>query len=174
MLKRHFPTPGFFFYSFIARQDIWSKEQIFEYCQIPREELFFFIPQNNNLLTYYAQEMGPPLTRFWSVVPVLQKREDLVTEKKRVLLLEDESLTESGRTLNIDVGMVTLENFILATRKPYAHRVYYGEGVYADLNFIYREKEFHHLPWTYPDYQAEKPYFLQVRQHLQKKLKKKI
>jgi hypothetical protein len=42
--------------------------------------------------------------------------------------------------------------FILATGKNYAHRIYLGKGIYADLTLIFQKGAFRKLPWTYPDY----------------------
>jgi hypothetical protein len=43
---------------------------------------------------------------------------------------------------------------ILATRKDRAHRIYLGDGVYADLHLRYQGGCFRPLDWTYPDYRA--------------------
>jgi hypothetical protein len=48
-----------------------------------------------------------------------------------------------------------MAHLILATGKGYAHRPYLRDGIYADLTLIYRDKSFHSLPWTYPDYAGE-------------------
>jgi hypothetical protein len=57
--------------------------------------------------------------------------------------------------VNLDPGLLTPENFILATGKNFSHRVYLGNGVFADLTLVYRNGGFHPLPWTYPDYASE-------------------
>jgi len=59
------------------------------------------------------------------------------------------------RTVNLDPGMVTPENFILATGKNFTHRVYLRDGVFADLTLVFRKGEYRTLPWTYPDYATE-------------------
>ena len=41
---------------------------------------------------------------------------------------------------------------MLASGKNFSHRVYLGEGIYADLTLVYRKGDFRSLPWTYPDY----------------------
>jgi hypothetical protein len=56
------------------------------------------------------------------------------------------------RPLNLDIGLLTLENMTLATGKNFSHRIYLGEGVYSDLNLVFESKSFKTLPWTYPDY----------------------
>ncbi len=73
---------------------------------------------------YYAEEMGTGLFR-------------------RML---------GRRTVNIDPGILSLERFVLATGKNFTHRIYLGQGIYADLTLIYHRGAFQTLPWTYPDY----------------------
>ena len=41
---------------------------------------------------------------------------------------------------------------VLATTKNYAHRIYLGEGIYAEVTLVYRNHTFEALPWSYPDY----------------------
>ncbi len=59
------------------------------------------------------------------------------------------------RRVNIDPGYVSQAHLILATGKGYAHRPYLRDGIYADLTLMYRDRKFHSLPWTYPDYAGE-------------------
>jgi hypothetical protein len=47
---------------------------------------------------------------------------------------------------------VAREQVVLATGKRFSHRIYMGQGIYADLTLIYHKKAFQKLPWTYPDY----------------------
>jgi hypothetical protein len=70
--------------------------------------------------------------------------------------VENKYSVQGNRRVNIDPGYISPAHLILATGKGYTHRPYLRDGIYADLTLIYREKSFHSLPWTYPDY-AEKP-----------------
>ena len=54
--------------------------------------------------------------------------------------------------MNIDPGYVALEHMVLATTKGYSHRVYLGQGIFADLTLIYDNGTYRSLPWTYRDY----------------------
>ena len=58
------------------------------------------------------------------------------------------------------------ERFVLATGKNYSHRIYIGDGIYADLTLIFQKGAYQSLPWTYPDYQDEgmKAFLALVRQ----------
>jgi hypothetical protein len=57
--------------------------------------------------------------------------------------------------VNIDPGYMVLPRFVLASGKNFAHRIYIGKGVYADLTLIFVKGKFQTLPWTYPDYAEE-------------------
>jgi len=65
---------------------------------------------------------------------------------------EEKFKIDGARTVNIDFGVLSLENVILATNKPFAHRVYLTNGVYLDLTYIYQDRTYNKVPWTYPDY----------------------
>jgi len=104
---------------------------------------------------YYRREMGEPLYRRFFVGgrPVL--RDALSGIKVSAETLERECAAGGRRTVNIDPGLLTEENFILATGKNFSHRVYLRDGVFADLTLVYRGGEYRVLPWTYPDYATD-------------------
>lgn len=101
---------------------------------------------------YYRREMGEPLLRRFFVSGRLVPRDALPAVKVAAEEIEQESSVEGRRTVNVDPGLLTEENFILATGKNFSHRVYLGNGVFADLTLVYRKGEYRALPWTYPDY----------------------
>jgi hypothetical protein len=104
---------------------------------------------------YYAAEMGAPLFRRFLAAPVPVSR-DALPEVKIGLERIERELSEGGRrTVNLDPGLVTPENFILATGKNFTHRVYLRDGVFADLTLVFRKGAYRALPWTYPDYASE-------------------
>ena len=58
--------------------------------------------------------------------------------------------------MNLDPGLITLERLVLASGKNFTHRVYLGQGIWADLTMIYNKKTgWVVLPWTFPDYATE-------------------
>jgi len=60
------------------------------------------------------------------------------------------------RRVNLDPGLLTLERLVLASGKNFTHRVYLGQGIWADLTMIYNKKTgWVVLPWTFPDYATE-------------------
>jgi hypothetical protein len=102
--------------------------------------------------TYYAAEMGSPLVRRLIGFKQLIQQEDLSAVKLTTNTIEKRYADSRGRTVNIDPGYLLLERFVLATGKNYTHRIYVGNGIYADLTLVYQNKTFKPLPWTYPDY----------------------
>jgi hypothetical protein len=105
---------------------------------------------------YYTGEMGVSLVRRFIFFDMLIRPELLPDVKLFTNDVENKYSVQGNRRVNIDPGYISPAHLILATGKGYTHRPYLRDGIYADLTLIYREKSFHSLPWTYPDY-AEKP-----------------
>jgi hypothetical protein len=102
---------------------------------------------------YYEREMGRPLHRRVLSFRDLVTADSLVEAKLKAQALEARFGRPGGqRRVNLDPALLGLHNFILATHKGYAHRIYLGKGVYGDLALIYRDGGFRPLEWTYPDY----------------------
>jgi hypothetical protein len=101
---------------------------------------------------YYEKEFGGSLIRRFVAFERLIRPEALPDVKIWTNALEMRLAAEGRRRVNIDPGYLAKAHLILATGKGYTHRPCLREGIYADLTLIYREKSFHSLPWTYPDY----------------------
>ncbi len=109
-----------------------------------------------NFSRYYEPEMGPNLLRGWVCHQPLVPAEKLPGFKKTAIALEQKMLDPQGnRQVNLDPGILTLFNLVLATTKGYTHRIYLGDGIYAELTLIYHKGSFLPLDWTYPDYRTE-------------------
>lgn len=161
MLKTLPTPPGLLFGSFLFRTDRHSAKNLFNlWCDQygPSESIQ---PSFNPLIAYYQREMGGELSRFIVVTSTLYPRSELLTSKLKSMEWENE-LTENGkRTLNVDIGFLSPENFLLATTKNYSHRIFIGQDIFADLTYQFQHGEWRVLPWTYPDYQdPEKMAFL--------------
>jgi len=101
---------------------------------------------------YYEKEFGDNLIRIIAALYNLIEQDRLVETKKFAFQLEKKLAEKGKRLVNIDPGMITAERLILATGKNFTHRIYLGEGIYADLNLIFQKKSFRSLAWTFPDY----------------------
>ena len=105
---------------------------------------------------YYETEMGAPLFRRALAFRDMIAQDGLARIKRATNAIEQAHMVEGRRRVNIDPGYLLLARFVLATGKDYSHRIYIGEGIYADLTLIFERGAFRPLPWTYPDY-ADRP-----------------
>jgi hypothetical protein len=105
---------------------------------------------------YYDQELGTPIQRCLVAFARLVAPERLVDLKLMTNTIEARYTDQNGRRqCNLDPGLLFLERLVLATGKNYTHRIYLGQGVWADLTLIYQNKGWQSLPWTYPSYTHE-------------------
>lgn len=102
--------------------------------------------------SYYGPEMGSPLFRRVFAFKPLVSQGDLSEFKLTTNQIEHRYSQNGRRRVNIDPGYMLRERFVLASGKNFSHRIYVGEGIYADLTLIYQQGGFQKLPWTYPDY----------------------
>lgn len=168
------PPPGFLFASLLFNTDLLSQDEAILIWENKWGEAEVFTPKHNPMIEYYSKEMGEAskLKRLILLTKKLYERDELVKAKLWAVEVEDnrESL---GRYINIDPGLMTLENIILGTGKIYGHRPYLGSGVYADLNLLYQSGSYSPLEWTYPDYKENEviSFFNHSRNELHEKLK---
>jgi hypothetical protein len=105
--------------------------------------------------TYYEREMGPNLTRLYVAFDPLVSIAVLATVKHMTNRLEARWSTPQGqRRVNIDPGYLDLAKVVLASTKDHSHRLYIGEGIFAEVTLRYRQRAFHAWEWTYPDYRT--------------------
>ena len=72
------------------------------------------------------------------------------------------------RPINLDPGCVGPAKLILASMKDFAHRIYLGRGVYAEITLMYRKGRWEALPWTFPDFASGRydEFLTEVRRRL--------
>lgn len=102
--------------------------------------------------TYYHREFGTPLTRRLMSFKKLVHQDQLKDIKLWTHRLEQAHVKEGKRLFNLDPGLLTLERLVLATGKNFSHRIYLGEGIFADLTLLFQGGGWKTLPWTFPDY----------------------
>jgi hypothetical protein len=115
---------------------------------------FLTQPEPFTFTTYYDREMGPGLLRQTIAFLDLVDPATLADLKVTTNALEHRLAIHGKRTINIDPGLLCEERLVLATGKNYTHRIYFRDGIYADLTLIYQKGSYRALPWTYPDYQT--------------------
>ena len=105
---------------------------------------------------YYDAEMGSPLYRRFVAFAEPVKPDVLAGAKRATNEIESRLAGACGgrarRPVNLDVGYVGTSKLVLASMKDFAHRVYLGGGVYAEVTLLYRSGRWERLGWTFPDY----------------------
>ncbi len=122
--------------------------------------------------TYYQDEMGNELTKQFVSIKSLQHVIGSYQEKIKAIDLENKFKKNNKRTVNIDPGILSAHNVILFTTKNYAHRIPLSDTIYAELTYIYEQKSYQVLPWSYPDFGTAPylNYFKTIRQHYLKQV----
>jgi hypothetical protein len=105
-----------------------------------------------NQTDYYIPEMGEGLKRIFVVFEDAVERDRLPEIKLFTNGIEDSLKSSDSRTVNIDPGLLNLENLVLATGKNFSHRIYLGQGIFAEITLIFKSGSFRSLEWTFPDY----------------------
>jgi hypothetical protein len=100
----------------------------------------------------------------------------LLEVKLRSLVWENQWRISDKRMVNVDIGFISPENFILATTKNYSHRIYVGDEIFADLTYLFQKFSVMTLPWTYPDYldDQKKDFILFARNYLVQHLNNEV
>jgi hypothetical protein len=105
---------------------------------------------------YYDAEMGRGLTRVFLVFRDVVLQEELAAIKRLTVSIERRLADCAGdavrRRVNLDPGLLSLSTLVLASTKGFAHRVYLGQGIHAEVTLLFRGNAFAPVPWTYPDY----------------------
>lgn len=104
---------------------------------------------------YYDAQMGPGLLRRFVAFERLVDPADLRPIKRRTNELEAAlavHLAPPARPVNIDPGYVATSKLVLASAKDFAHRIYLGDGIHAEVTLQFRSGAWQKLPWTFPDY----------------------
>lgn len=167
------------FFAIMAREDdIFARaEAEIEAAWSPihmRDDFYDFDP----LTTYYKTEFGTGLRKRIVAVRDLIDPEELVDIKIRTNEMEDKISNSSGdapRIVNIDPGYLNFGKIVLASTKDHWHRLYIGQGIFAELTLRYQRagKGYTPLEWTYPDYKMPErlDFFARLRQDYRERLR---
>jgi hypothetical protein len=105
-----------------------------------------------NHTEYYKKEMGKDLSKFYCSFEQFIPPMEIVQIKHQSNKIEEKYSKKDKRQVNIDPGYIETPKLILATTKNFSHRIYLGDGIYGDVQLIWRGGRFIGNPWTYPDY----------------------
>ena len=105
---------------------------------------------------YYSKETGENILRQFVGIERLIDPGELAEVKHRTNALEKELAGRLNmnllRPVNLDPGIIGPSKLVLATTKNYAHRIYIGSRMYAEVTLIYEKGKWQPLHYTYPDY----------------------
>jgi len=155
MSRRNVPPPAVLVVSAIFREERFLEAALPRIAGIVGEAVFSGPVFPFDRTEYYSGEMGKPLFRRFLAAADPVPRDSLPAIKIGLEAIENDLAEGGRRTVNLDPGLITPENFILATGKNFSHRVYLRDGVFADLTLVFRNGEYRPLPWTYPDYASD-------------------
>ena len=114
--------------------------------------VFISSPLPFNSTAYYADEMGMNLDRRFLLFARLVPAARLAVIKRVCISIENDFSARGRRMVNIDPGVMSSENFVLATTKPNAHRLLIGNDIYGEITLLFQHGKYAPLAWTYPDY----------------------
>jgi hypothetical protein len=130
-----------------------------------------------NFTDYYAREMGGELVRQFVVLRELAPVDGLhrmkITSNDLEARFARNSPSGVARPVNIDPGYICHSKLVLFSTKDFSHRIYVGDGVYAESTLEWRGREYLTHPWTFPDYRTAeyRNFFAAVRVKYVNKLK---
>jgi hypothetical protein len=113
---------------------------------------------------YYEREFGRGLKKKFLSFKSLIPPEKLAAIKLLTNRAEKRLSRQSLRRINLDPGYLDYAKFILATTKDYAHRIYLGRGIFAEVTLSYRDRAFQPLEHTYPDFRS--PEYIRILNHI--------
>jgi len=101
---------------------------------------------------FYNEEMGHKLQgKLVSFVHLIHPSE-LAEIKLKTNKLEMDFAVEGKRKINIDPGYIHHTQFVLASTKHWANRIYIGRGINAEVTLMFLNGAFRPLEYTYPNY----------------------
>lgn len=164
-----------YFCAILARPDF-----PIELTEAPLEELFGEIDLRSETwpftaTDYYDSQMGEGLVRRFVSFRRLADPQELAGAKSATNELEEKLAGERGEAqpVNIDPGYLSAAQMVLASAKPFAHRVPLSGGIHAQLEYLFRHGEACFLEWTFPEYRRSEVvgFFLKLRERYRELLK---
>lgn len=103
-------------------------------------------------LTDYYRDIGLDLKRAFVSFRGLRSTDALPRWKHEACELEN--LSGSSRRVNLDPGYVDGARVVLASTKDHSHRIYMGQGVFAEVTMRYSKGKWLYYPHTFPDFKT--------------------
>jgi len=125
-----------------------------------------------DVTTYYEAEMGAPLRRRFFAFQPLASPDRLAAAKLLTNAIEQNLATGGRRCVNLDIGYLDYDKVVLASAKYGIHKIFIGQGIYADLALHYEKGHYQPYPWAFMDFKRPTyhRFFLQLRGIYKKQL----
>ncbi len=111
-----------------------------------------------DLTDYYVDEAGPNMVRQFLAFEKLVDPGCLAAVKHQTnrleQLLADALETPYPRPVNLDPGLVEPSKLVLASTKNFAHRIYIGDQMYAEVTMMYHRGKWETFAFTFPDFKS--------------------
>jgi hypothetical protein len=126
---------------------------------------------------YYVEELGPRVLRQFVSIERLIDPGDLADVKHRTNEMEKQLAATLAmpfpRPVNLDPGVIEPSKLILASTKNFAHRIYIGRKMYAEVTLVFDKGRWRLFPYTFPDYKRAEyhKFFSTVRSRLVQQLR---
>jgi hypothetical protein len=129
---------------------------------------------------YYKKEAGEHILRQFVSIEKLVDPGELASIKHRTNAMEIE-LAERlnaglSRPVNLDPGLIEPSKLVLASTKNFAHRIYIGQNMYAEVTLSFHQGVWKSYPFTFPDFRDDRyhGFLSKVREQLVEQRRKKI
>lgn len=130
-----------------------------------------------DMTEYYVDQTGEDILKQFVSFEQLINPEKIGDIKHTTNDIEKRLAGELGgslpRPVNIDPGFIEPSKLVLATTKNFAHRIYIGNRMWAEVTLLYEKGKWLSLPYTFPDHKKEsyQAFFSKVRARLVQQLR---
>ncbi len=121
---------------------------------------------------YYRDETGEHILRQFVSFETCIDPGKLAAIKHRTNAMEVELAARLNyglsRPVNLDPGIIEPSKLVLASTKNFAHRIYIGQNMYAEVTLMFHQGHWQSFPFTFPDFRPERyhPFLSKVRERL--------
>ncbi|TKJ17120.1 hypothetical protein CEE44_01125 [Candidatus Woesearchaeota archaeon B3_Woes] len=136
-----------------SSEDVFTtakKDLIAKYSDIKAESSAYSF----NFTKYYEKEMGSNLKKKFLIFNKEISKKDLIEIKHFITKIE-EKYSDNGRTVNIDPGYLSSNEFVLATFKGKDFKEKISEDVFVHKILEFKEKKIIEFFHTFADYKVK-------------------
>lgn len=109
---------------------------------------------------YYIEETGDSMVRHFISFEQLIDPGDIADIKHKTNEIEKELAVELSmylpRPVNLDPGYIEPSKLVLASTKNFAHRIYIGNNMYAEVTLSFHRGAWRSYPFTFPDFRDDR------------------